>query len=74
MARSAWRNNRCGLLLCIVECLLFYIQRVAKYFNKWAMVYVALVSIFVCLENDLDLIERQIPHPFLVSFSMDMIT
>eukprot|EP00529_Nitzschia_sp_RCC80_P015534 CAMPEP_0113489562 /NCGR_PEP_ID=MMETSP0014_2-20120614/26592_1 /TAXON_ID=2857 /ORGANISM="Nitzschia sp." /LENGTH=696 /DNA_ID=CAMNT_0000383301 /DNA_START=46 /DNA_END=2136 /DNA_ORIENTATION=+ /assembly_acc=CAM_ASM_000159 len=42
MARSARRNNRCGLLLCIVECLLLYIQRVAKYFNKWAMVYVAL--------------------------------
>lgn len=44
LARSARRSNRsCGLLLCIVECLLLYIQRVAKYFNKWALVYVALV-------------------------------
>jgi Plasma-membrane choline transporter len=42
LARSARRYNRGGLLLCILECILHYLSRVAHYFNKWAMVYVGL--------------------------------
>ena len=42
MARNARRSNRGGILLCILECLLYYIQQIAQYFNKWAFVYVGL--------------------------------
>jgi hypothetical protein len=42
LAHNARRRGSCGILLCILECLLFYIQRIAQYFNKWAFVYVGL--------------------------------
>jgi hypothetical protein len=42
LARSARRSNRAGVLLCILECILHYISRIAQYFNKWAFVYVGL--------------------------------
>jgi hypothetical protein len=43
MARSARQNNRGGaLLLCILECILSLVARIAMYFNKWAYCYVGL--------------------------------
>lgn len=42
IARSLRRNSHAGLLLCILDCILHYLSRVAQYFNKWAMVYVGL--------------------------------
>lgn len=37
--RHRRQNN---ILLCIMECLLHFLQRVGQYFNKWAFVYVGL--------------------------------
>ena len=42
MAEQARRRGRGGILLCIIECLLHLVQRIAQYFNKWAFVYVGL--------------------------------
>ncbi|KAG7354170.1 plasma-membrane choline transporter family protein [Nitzschia inconspicua] len=43
IARNARRSrDGNGLLLCILECILHLLSRVAKYFNKWAYVYVGL--------------------------------
>ena len=42
MARSARRNRNGGLLLCLLECLLFYIRRIAQYFTRWNLIFVAL--------------------------------
>jgi len=42
IAKSARQNNRDGILLCIVECLLQMLARIAIYFNKWAYCYVGL--------------------------------
>jgi hypothetical protein len=42
IAQKARHQNRCGILLCVIECILFYIQRIAQYFNKWAFIYVGL--------------------------------
>lgn len=42
VAKSARRSNGGGIILCIVECILHYVSRIAQYFNKWAMVYVGL--------------------------------
>lgn len=42
MVRSAARNRRAGILMCVAQCLLVYIERIAEYFNKWAFVYVGL--------------------------------
>ena len=28
------RNDRGGMFLCIIECILHYTQHIAKYFNK----------------------------------------
>lgn len=40
MVRSAARRR--GVLQCIAQCLLVWIERLAEYFNKWAFVYVGL--------------------------------
>jgi len=40
--RNARNNRRGGILTCIAHCLLFYIERLVEYFNKWAFVYVGL--------------------------------
>jgi hypothetical protein len=40
--RSAARQNRNGIMRCIAQCLLVWIERLAEYFNKWAFVYVGL--------------------------------
>mmetsp|Transcript_15715 Transcript_15715/g.36096 ORF Transcript_15715/g.36096 Transcript_15715/m.36096 type:complete len:549 (-) Transcript_15715:393-2039(-) len=42
MARSARKNNRGGILLCILECVLRFLSRIAVYFNRWAYCYVGL--------------------------------
>lgn len=42
MARQARENNRNGLLLCVLECILSLLARLAKYFNRWAYCYVGL--------------------------------
>ena len=50
LAHQLRRNDHlrgCGgtggtILLCIVECLLYYIQNIAAYFNHWAFIYVGL--------------------------------
>ena len=42
MARSARQNNTDGILLCIIECILGLISRIAVYFNRWAYCYVGL--------------------------------
>jgi hypothetical protein len=42
MAKSARRSNPGGLFLCVLDCILHYLSRMAQYFNKWAMVYVGL--------------------------------
>jgi len=36
------RRRNGGIMLCILECILYYIERIAKYFNKWNMIYVGL--------------------------------
>ena len=42
MVRQARENNRNQLLLCILECFLRLLARLAKYFNRWAYCYVGL--------------------------------
>jgi len=42
MARSARKNNRGGLFLCVIECILHMLSRIAVYFNRWAYCYVGL--------------------------------
>jgi len=45
MVRSAKRQNNQGvgtILLCIIECILRMISRIAIYFNRWAYCYVGL--------------------------------
>ena len=42
LARSARQNNQGGILLCILECILRLISRIAIYFNRWAYCYVGL--------------------------------
>lgn len=42
MLRRAQRNGRCGLLWCVIRCIMVYIERLVEYFNKWAFVYVGL--------------------------------
>jgi hypothetical protein len=42
MARAARQNNTGGILLCIIECILRLISRIAVYFNRWAYCYVGL--------------------------------
>ena len=40
--RSQARNRRGGIVALLAQCLLHFIERIAKYFNKWAFVYVGL--------------------------------
>ena len=42
IAHNAQRHQSNSLILCIVECLLHFLQRVGQYFNKWSFVYVGL--------------------------------
>jgi Plasma-membrane choline transporter len=42
VVRSAARNRRGGVFMCIAQCLLHWIERLAEYFNKWAFIYVGL--------------------------------
>lgn len=35
-------QHRASIIICVIECLLYYVQQVAQYFNKWAMIYVGL--------------------------------
>jgi hypothetical protein len=42
LASSARRHGNNTLLVCIVECVLYYIAKFADYFNKWAFIYVGL--------------------------------
>jgi len=36
------RTEENGLLLCLIDCILGIIERIAEYFNKWAYIYVGL--------------------------------
>lgn len=36
------QNQRNSIILCIVECILHFLQRIGQYFNKWSFVYVGL--------------------------------
>lgn len=41
--RSSSENNRGGgILRCVAACLLYYIELIVEYFNKWAFIYVGL--------------------------------
>lgn len=41
--RSSANNNRGGgIVRCIAICILFYVERIVEYFNKWAFIYVGL--------------------------------
>jgi len=42
LVHSMRQQGRNSLVLCIMECLLNFLQRVGRYFNKWAFVYVGL--------------------------------
>jgi hypothetical protein len=42
IARSARKNKRGGLFLCVIECILHMLSRIAVYFNRWAYCYVGL--------------------------------
>ena len=42
MVRSAANNRRGGIVTCIAQCLLHYIEQIAQYFNKFAFIYVGL--------------------------------
>jgi hypothetical protein len=42
LLRSTANNRRAGVLRCIAQCILLYIERIAEYFNKWAFIYVGL--------------------------------
>jgi len=39
---NSMRTEENGLLLCLIDCILQIIERIAEYFNKWAYVYVGL--------------------------------
>jgi hypothetical protein len=43
-ASGSSNNNRggAGIVRCIAECVLVWIERIAEYFNKWAFIYVGL--------------------------------
>mmetsp|Transcript_6068 Transcript_6068/g.11495 ORF Transcript_6068/g.11495 Transcript_6068/m.11495 type:complete len:616 (+) Transcript_6068:183-2030(+) len=36
------QSKQCLLLFCVVQCLLELLEKLAEYFNKWAMIYVGL--------------------------------
>lgn len=40
--RRLRQSRQCLLLFCVVQCILEVLERLAEYFNKWAMVYVGL--------------------------------
>ena len=42
MLQSAQNNRNLGVLKCIAMCILYYIEGLMEYFNKWAYVYVGL--------------------------------
>jgi len=42
MLHSAQNNRNLGVLKCIAMCILYYIEGLVEYFNKWAYVYVGL--------------------------------
>jgi Plasma-membrane choline transporter len=42
IVHSMRHREQNSVMLCIMECLLSFLQRVGKYFNKWAFVYVGL--------------------------------
>eukprot|EP00535_Pseudo-nitzschia_heimii_P000613 CAMPEP_0197178808 /NCGR_PEP_ID=MMETSP1423-20130617/3972_1 /TAXON_ID=476441 /ORGANISM="Pseudo-nitzschia heimii, Strain UNC1101" /LENGTH=522 /DNA_ID=CAMNT_0042628621 /DNA_START=188 /DNA_END=1756 /DNA_ORIENTATION=- len=42
LARRARRQNRGGLLLCVLECILRLLSRLTRYFNRWSYCYVGL--------------------------------
>jgi len=42
MLRGVANNRRSGILRCVAECILLYIERLVEYFNKWAFIYVGL--------------------------------
>jgi Plasma-membrane choline transporter. len=45
------RQSKHSLLLyCVVQCLLEILERIAEYFNKWAMIYVGLYGTFQFLK------------------------
>ena len=41
--REARRNNRCSpMLMCVLECLVDFLERLVAYFNQYAYVYIGL--------------------------------
>jgi hypothetical protein len=42
MVQSMRHRGQNAILLCVMECLFNLLQRVGRYFNKWAFVYVGL--------------------------------
>jgi hypothetical protein len=42
LLQSSARNRRNGIVSCIAQCLLAFIEGLVRYFNKWAFVYVGL--------------------------------
>ena len=49
-ARADNDNGACGaFLLCIVDCLLRCLEDTLEYFNKFAYIYVGMVSCIICI-------------------------
>jgi hypothetical protein len=42
LLQSSAQNRRNGIVSCIAQCLLAFIEGLVRYFNKWAFVYVGL--------------------------------
>ena len=40
--RRLQRNRACIMLICIIQCILIFLESLMEYFNKWAFVYVGL--------------------------------
>ncbi len=42
VVHSLRRGQHNNMILCILECLLHFLQNIGQYFNKWSFVYVGL--------------------------------
>jgi hypothetical protein len=41
-ARGSRRSSASSFLFCVLECILSFLERIVRYFNKYAMVYIGL--------------------------------
>ena len=53
-ARHNDDNGACGsIMLCLVDCCLSCVEGMLEYFNKYAYIYVGMVSAYVCVLRSL---------------------